>query len=294
MMKILITGAKGFVGRNIAEALKDKNEIIGCGRTLPECKSKYRFVLWDIGNEREPQAFHGEKIDVIVHAAASLDKNNLSEELIKTNVLGTYNIMQFAVKHSVKTMIYVSSLPIVGDTHQVPVGEDVAIDPRTLYHATKAAGECILNQCRHYGIRVVSLRVPSPIGPDMPKKTIVPIFIQRALNNEDIRIQGKGTRKQNYLDVRDLANAIKLIISNDSVDGIYNIGSKNIISNIELAATIVDNLRSKSQIILSGEDPSDKVDWTTDDSKLKRLIGEYQQHSMNQSISDIANEMMRL
>ena len=293
MKKILVTGAKGFLGRNIVKNLKDDNDVTGCGRTMPEDTDIYRYVHWNICDGYEPVKLLGEDFDVIIHAAASLDKNNLSEELIKTNIEGTFNVMRFAIEHSVKTVIYISGLPIIGDTHQVPITENIAINPGTLYHATKAAGESIINQCRHYGIRVVVLRVPSPIGPDMPNNTIVPILIQHALKGEDIQIWGKGTRKQNYLDIRDCANAIKLILENELVDGVYNIGAKNIVSNYELATTIIKLLKSNSRITLSGEDSSDLVDWTTDDSKLRKLIGEYQQFSISQSISDIANEMKK-
>jgi nucleoside-diphosphate-sugar epimerase len=180
----------------------------------------------------------------------------------------------------------------VGNDHIVHIKESSRLEHPSLYHATKAAGEMIMNQANQFGIRVVSLRLPSPVGPKMPQNTILPVFINKALKNENITIYGKGTRKQNYIDVRDIAEAVKRIISAPNVNGIFNIGAKNIISNLDLAKLCVELLDSKSKIIFAeNEDPNDNIDWTTDDSKLRNVIGEYQSTSIEKTIIDIANEL---
>lgn len=287
--RVLVTGAKGFIGRNIVNKLKESVEIVGCGRSN-YISNEYRYIKWDIGTDDEPSEII-DHLDCIVHCAACLDKDNLSKKTVQTNCIGAFNILKYAIKHRIKKIIYMSSLPIVESAHSNSITEEALYNPLTLYHATKAAAEMILRQSMHYGIRFISLRIPSPIGPDMPRKTIVPIFIQRALNNEDLQILGKGSRKQNYLDVRDIAEAVKRIIDHHEIDGIFNIGSKNIISNYELAKLCIDSLDSKSKIILYGNDSNDMVDWSTDDTKLVNLIGNYQEYSIRESIIDIARNM---
>lgn len=294
MVKVLITGVKGFAGRTIARQLKAKHEVIGCDRFVPKDADGYRFIQWDIGCGEEPGELAGENIDYIIHAAASLENDNLSSRLISTNCLGTLNVLKAAVAHSVKSVIYVSSLPVVGNSHAVPITETAVILPSTLYHATKAAGEFIISQAEHYGVGAVSLRVPSLIGPGMPGNTIVPFFIQKALRSEEIQIMGKGTRKQNYLDVRDLACVIERILKKRDMNGIFNIGAKNVMSNAELAQLCCKTLESRSKIIFSGTDSNDSVSWITDDSKLKYEIGDYQKINMKDSVLDIANEMKLL
>ena len=204
--RILITGAKGFIGRSIINKLKGSFDIVGCGRSHYH-SNDYRYIIWNIGIDDEPSEII-DHVDCIVHCAACLDKDNLSKEVVQTNCIGAFNVLKYAIKYKIKKIIYMSGLPIVESAHSNLITEDSIYNPLSLYHATKASAEMILRQSMHYGIQFISLRVPSPIGPDMPRKTIVPIFIQRALNNEDIQIMGMGSRKQNYLDVRDVAEAV--------------------------------------------------------------------------------------
>ena len=288
METVYITGSNGFIGSWLAKYLNKYYKVIGFGRQKCSRIDEIEYYKWDISNPWNTCEMPEKNPDVIIHAAAMIDKDNLSKQSVITNCLGTYNVLEMAVKTKAKSIIYISSLPIVGEEHNNPIDEELPLKPNSLYHATKAAGELIISQAQSYGIKVVSLRVPSPIGPDMPVKTILPIFIKNALDNLPIRIMGKGTRKQNYLDVRDLAKAIKLIIDKDVNSGVYNIGAKNIISNIDLAKMCRDVLNSECDIALNGDDRLDNLDWTTDDSKLINAIGEYQEHSMKESIIDIA------
>lgn len=292
MKKILVTGSNGFIGRSIVETLNRYYSIVGVGRQAESISICEEYIKWDLGREGIPDTISSKNFDYIIHAAACKDKNDLSEELIYTNCVGSFNVVKAAKLCGAKGLIYISSLPIIGSTHGVPIDEKAYILPETMYHATKAAGELITSQARNAGIRVTSLRVPSPIGPGMPLHTIVPVFIQRAKSGVDIIIQGKGTRKQNYIDVRDLGEAIKKILGQDGVDGVFSVGSKNILSNIELAQLCIDALKSASKFRFSGkEDSSDEIDWTTDDSALRLIIGDYQNHSMVNSVIDIARHI---
>ncbi len=292
MSRILVTGANGFVGRNIVNALSGGHFVIGSGRQTQSQSNCEEYVKWDLHKDDIPNNIAERGIDCIVHAAASLTNNDLSEELVYTNCVGTYRVVKLAKECDAKCIIYISSLPIIGNCHTLPITENAALAPQTMYHATKAAGELIANQATDFGIKVASLRVPSPIGLEMPKNTIVPTFIRRALSGEDIILQGRGTRRQNYIDVRDIGEAVRRLIEREGIDGVFNIGSKNIISNKELAYLCVDCLNSKANITFSGNsDALDDIDWTTDDSKLKGKIGDYQTHSMKDSIIDIAGNM---
>ena len=293
MKRIFITGANGFIGRNVVQRLYEAGyTVLGSGRQDFPNDKNIDYIRWDFSREAIPDTLRNFDCDCIVHVAASLDKNNLSEDLIRTNCFGTFNILQGAVGCDIKKIIYISSLPIIGNNHKIPIRENTEIDPPTMYHATKAAGELILKQAEHFGIEAISLRVPSPIGSGMLRNTIVPVFINRVLHDEDIVLQGKGTRKQNYLDVRDLSDAVSKIIETEDMNGIYNIGAKNIISNLDLAEKCIALANSKSKIVYSGtKDPSDDVDWTTDDSKLREQIGDYQHYDIEESLLDIMNEM---
>lgn len=292
MNKVLVTGSNGFVGSTIAARLKKSFVVYGSGRQMSSAGECNHYFRWDLGCEPEPKELQDAQIDYVVHAAASLEMDDQSDSLLYTNCIGTHQIFKMAVNHRIKGIVFISSLPIIGNIHPIPITEEARICPLTMYHATKAAGEMIISQAARYGIRAISLRIPSPIGPGMRRNTIVPVFIQKALSGESIVIQGKGTRKQNYLDVRDLAEVVLRVIKTDDADGVFNVGG-DVISNLELARKCVSLLKSGSRIEFSGKtDENDGIDWTTDNTKLLRRIGDYRSHTIDMSILDIAHEMM--
>lgn len=291
MSNILVTGSNGFLAKHVIKGLSEEHRIYGCGIEDEPYNKSDNYIKWDLSRDEEPDKLQSIELDYVIHVAASLE-TKLSDHLFNVNCFGTFNILKLAVRHKVKSVIYFSSLPVVGNRHSVPIVETAEFDPPTLYLATKAAGELIISQVRYYGINAVLLRIPSPIGPGMRTNTIVPVFIHKAMNGEQILLQGKGTRKQNYLDVRDITEAVRRILLNPEVDGVFNLGSRNVISNCELAKKCIEVLRSNSTIAFSDlEDPNDLIDWTTNDFKLRKQIGDYQRYSMEDSIINIADSM---
>lgn len=292
-MNVLVTGSNGYIGRWIANHLKREHTVIGCGRNDTSLCDVERYVRWDISDFEIPEMTIKLPLDAIVHVAASVTYDDFSESLVMSNCVGTFNITRLAVEKKCKKLIYFSGLPVVGKPKQWPITEQHSINPSTMYHATKAAGENIAMQAIKYGVHTTCLRIPSPVAPDMPVKTILPIFIDRALNNQNIILKGKGTRKQNYLDVRDLCECVELILdSSKNTNGIYNVGGFKAVSNKELAELCIKNTDSKSMIAFEGVDENDDFDWTTSDVALRNLIGEYQHIDINQTINDVVKTMI--
>lgn len=288
-MKILITGSNGFVGKSIAKELIVGNYIIGCGTKEKSVIEVDDYIQWDISDEEIPKRLSDIKIDIIIHAAASLAKDDGDKRLVKVNCMGTHQIYTLARKISVKKVIYLSSIPIIGVPGKVPIKENSEVNPITMYHATKAAGEYILNQLIKDGIHVINLRITSPIGPGMPIKTIVPIFLEKALNGRNIILSGKGKRQQNYIDVRDIGYAVRKLIDNSISDGVYNIASKDTISNYELAKMCIRITGSASEISFSNsKDLYDDWVWDVDTSKLTKAIGNFNKYGIRESLTDIA------
>lgn len=291
-MNILVTGSNGFIGRNIVKELMKNDCVIGCGRKENSLIDINGYVRWDMASETCPDELHDRKFDIIVHAAASLDKDDKKEELIATNCLGTHRVYALAARKHVKKVIYLSSLPVVGVPFPTPITEESAIKPITMYHAAKAAGELILAQLEKEGIDVFNLRIPSPIGPGMPSGTIVPVFLEQAIRGKKLTLLGRGTRRQNYIDVRDIAFAVRRIIRDEVPGGTYNLASDETISNYEIANMCLNVADSKSRICFSAEaDPCDNWAWDADISKLKAAIGNFTNHAVRDSLRDIANDI---
>lgn len=293
-MKILITGINGFVGSSLATILGKENYIIGTGTKESSIVEVDDYFRWNMGEESIPLEKIPDDIDVIVHAAANLDKDNMNEQLITTNCLGTHRIYQLAKQKKAEKVFYLSSIPIIGIPQVHPITENHPLTPQTMYHVTKLSGELILNQLIYEGIEVIHMRLPSPIGAGMPVKTILPIFIKKAINGETIELVGKGSRRQNYLDVRDLGMLIARCLTMEEISGTYNIASAETISNLELAKLCVELTESDSNIeFLDMVDNADGQVWDVDSSKAVEQLGFRQQYTIQQSVKDIITEMRK-
>lgn len=293
-MKILITGSKGFIGKSLVSILANGNDVISTGRGSLLSEDSKDYFSWDLAEESVPWEQIPDDLDAIIHVAASLSKDNMDEELIKANCLGSHRIYQLAKTRNIKKVFYISGIPLIGIPKFHPITEEHPLRPRTMYHVTKLAGEMILDQLLFDGIEVVHLRLPSPIGPGMPVKTILPIFIKNALNGEKIKIIGKGGRRQNYLDVRDLAKLLSGCLDKKGIAGVYNIAAPETVSNLELAELCIKLTGSMSAIdFLDKEDEAESQIWDVDISKAVEKLEFHPQYTIQQSIADIANEMRR-
>lgn len=291
-MKVLLTGINGFIGRNIASAIAKEHYVIGTDIGDKSCVDANEYFSWNIGNENIPNDKIPNDLDAIIHVAACLDQNGLNEQLITANCMGTHRIYQLAKMRNVKKVIYISGITVIGEPKDLPITENHVLAPNTMYHVTKLSGEFILNQLRVDGVKVINLRLPAPIGVGMNMKTILPAFISNALSDKTIQLMGSGSRRQNYVDVRDIAGVIKACLENMSVNGTYNWGAETTISNYELAQLCIELCNSKSQIVFSGkEDITDGYVWDIDSTKLKTILGYKNMYSIEHTIRDIMKDL---
>jgi UDP-glucose 4-epimerase len=287
MKRILITGVNGFVGRSLAEYLKDMYDIVGLGRAKKTISCASEYISMDIADEKMNHLDIG-LVDVIIHAAACMSMADYDDELMRTNVLGTYNIIKLACRSGCKKLIYISSVGVIGLPTEFPITEEWIPRPNTLYHTTKLMGEYLVAGLKSDQCEVVILRIPSPVGPRMPEKTILPIFIGKAMNNQKLSVYGQGTRKQNYVDVRDISKAVEQCMKLDGIAGCYNIAGESAISNRDLAILCLEVTESSGKIVFSGtEDPLEGQEWNIDISKAQNVLGYRPQISLRQSIEDI-------
>lgn len=286
-MNILITGINGLVGKGIASVLSHNHKIIGISKSH---SNKTGLVIdyysIDISKDIETEKIYKLDFDLIIHCAASLDKDPFSIELITTNCNGIRNIAKL-VKEKKCKIIYISSIPIIGDPIQIPITELHPVNPKNNYHLTKFFGEVYLNNTIDKK-NLVIIRLPSPIGRDLPQNRILSVFVKRALQNEDITLLGEGKRIQNYINVIDIGDAINKIINND-IFGVYNIAHVKSFSNRELAERCISVLSSKTRIKYNGEDPEENVKWIISIEKAINDFNFYPNISMEQSIVEIAN-----
>ena len=286
---ILVTGASGFIGKNTVKFLANFSQeikLIGTSRHTG-IQEKYckEYIEAELGDNNFVTRFDKiDKIDIIIHTAACISYDNFDKTLINSNCKGILQICELAKKHNCKKIIYISSIPIIGKHKIIPITEEHPISPMSTYHATKFFGENILNFALNSKIVTIILRIPSPIGVDMPENKIFSIFAKKALNNEDIYIDGNGLRIQNYIDVDDISNAILLTLKY-SKSNTFNIASLKSYSNIELAKKCIEIFNSKSKIIYTGKnDPQEDYNWTISTKKACSELGYKQIYTLEDTL----------
>lgn len=263
-MTIVLTGSTGLIGKKILTKLKEKNNIITIGRH--DCD----YIL-DIANEDNMKELESKikECDVIVHCAAKISFDNEDATLIETNIQGVLNICKFAKNMKVKQVIYLSSVPIVGNHYQTTIFGNEKDYPKSLYHISKLAGEMI---CDLYGkfFSTCILRIAAPIDPVMSENRMFSIFMKKAISGETIKINGKGTRIQTYTSTHDIANIVELCI-NSGLKGKYLMPGE-IFSNIDLAKVCKSICCSDCKIVVDEHElPEDNEKWIVSD-ELHRIF----------------------
>ena len=129
------------------------------------------------------------------------------------------------------------------------------------------------------------MRIPSPVGRNMPLRSIFPIFLDKIKNNETVTLTGVSSRKQNYLDIRDLSIFIYKASLVDGVSGLFNVAAERPYSNLELAETIISRIGSKSKIVNNMvECNSGLQSWDISTKKAKESFGYLAEHSLDETI----------
>ena len=293
MKKVLVTGSNGFIGSHVVKWLRDKDYyVIGLGRNKESKTLVDEYVCCDLAslNATEILSKISEKgLDAVVHLAADMRHEPDTVQVVVANCSGTQKLLEMCESSNVSTFVQLSSLPVIGKPIQHPITEEHPLDPPTVYHVTKRTQELLANYAyKKFGVRTVSFRISAPVGIGMNMKTIFPVFVNKALNNENLVLSGEGTRKQTYIHVDDISQAIeKALIS--KAQGVYNLGSHNLLSNYELAKICVETLNSGSDIMFSGKpDPMDDYIWNVSLEKIQNDIGYIPKVSIESAIQELA------
>jgi len=290
-MAVLVTGGSGFIGRNVIKHFIQRHwDVINVSRTHVEIQGLKDQVAADLAKENFVEKIQRNvpPCEYIIHCAASIDYNFYNPQVSAVNCLGFHKILQLARLWDVKSVIYLSSIGVIGTPFIHPITELHPPNPKTAYHTSKLYGEYLGLIANTKGLPCAILRLSSPIGPGMPKDKIVSTFVSRACENKPLEIFGKGTRKQNYVDVRDISSAIEQCLTK-SAHGIYNIGGSECISNLDLAKECIITLNSTSTIEYTNTiDVEEGVVWDISIEKANRDFAYRPKYTLKKSISDIS------
>lgn len=269
MKNILITGGAGFIGSHVIRLFVQtfKNDKIynldaltyaGNLENLKdiENESNYQFIQMDIQDLDGLRIFFKENdISHVVHLAAeSHVDRSITDPLsfLKTNVLGTANLLQAAKEHwngdyKNKLFYHISTDEVYGSLGDTGFFyEDTAYDPRSPYSASKASSDHFVRAFYHtYGLPIVISNCSNNYGPNHFPEKLIPLMINNIIHNKPLPVYGEGKNVRDWLFVVDHARAIETIFSNGKIGETYNIGGHNEWTNIDLVHLLCDVMDEK-------------------------------------------------
>ena len=296
-MRVLVTGSSGLIGRVIAVRLEQLgHDVIGLSRRkidalpggIPQIEADIGspFFLDSMRKDLPP-------CEIVIHAASERATASDAISVSTTNCLGTQQVIALARTWSSRAFLFLSGVAVIGVPRELPVTEEHPTRPLSAYLASKLFGEHLVEIAGREGLASASFRIAAPIGPAMPGDRIAPVFVERALAGKPIVLHGTGSRRQDYVHVRDVACAAEQWIVRPA-EGVFNVASGRSVSNLELAERCIGLLGSKSRIEFSGRpDPDDAVTWEVSIAKAESAFGYRPAVSLDDSIREIAEAMVK-
>ena len=282
-MRILITGAAGFLGSHLCERLlAEGHQVVGMDNFVtgsPENLShlagndNFQFIRHDVSDF----IFAPGKIDAVLHFASPASPNpqspygytNLPIQTMKAGALGTHNTLGVARAHRARYLL-ASTSEIYGDplVHPQPETYFGHVDPigiRSVYDEAKRFAEALtMAYHRYHGIDTRIVRIFNTYGPRMrlDDGRVVPNFIQQALRREPLTVYGDGAQTRSFCFVEDLVEGLYRLLLSDEHNPV-NIGNPAETSILEFAETINRIVGNKSGIIFKpdlrlGDDPQQR------------------------------------
>jgi len=240
MHSVLVTGAAGFIGSHLTEELVSRGYRVrafvrynargdwGWLKTVP-CLSEIEVCQGDIRDyDSVKSAVKG--VEVIFHLAALIGipySYHTPLAYVKTNVEGTYNILQAAREAGVSRVVHTSTSEVYGTARYVPIDEQHPLQAQSPYAATKiAADQLALSFCCSFGLPVVVVRPFNTFGPRQSARAVIPTVIIQALSGNAVIRLGNLAPTRDFNFVKDtVAGMIAVGLSEQTVGEVINIGS---------------------------------------------------------------------
>ena len=308
MKKVLVTGADGFIGSHLTEALyKEGYEV----RALSlynsfnnwgwledvSCKEQLEIISGDI---RDP--FYCEEIlsdiDIVFHLAALIAipySYQSPQSYIDTNIQGTLNICEASLKNKVSRVIHTSTSEVYGTANYVPIDELHPLQAQSPYSATKIGADAIaMSFFNTFDLPLSIVRPFNTYGPRQSARAVIPsIIIQIANGSKEIKL-GDTTPTRDFNYVEDTCRGFIQIANSDQAIGeVINVGSNSEISILDTVNLIKELMNSDVKFIVDEErirpDKSEVYRLWCDNSKINKLTGFKPEVSIEEGLTRTIN-----
>ncbi|HCM43313.1 MAG TPA: dTDP-glucose 4,6-dehydratase [Candidatus Omnitrophica bacterium] len=286
-MKVAVTGGCGFIGSNLIRHLiretdysiicVDRLSYSGNPANIDEFRgnARFEFVQADICDVSAMDKVMS-RVDGVINLAAEthVDRSiDDADDFLRTNILGAETLMRLAKKYSVKRFLHMSTDEVYGSIAQGKFTEASPIEPNSPYSASKASADLLIRAYREtYGYSAMITRCTNNYGPYQYPEKVIPLFVTNLLTGKKVPLYGTGVNRRDWIHVEDAVRALYLVFEKGNLGEVYNIGSDNELSNLELTHAILKNMGfDESRIEYVADRPGHDLRYALDFSKVKAL-----------------------
>ncbi len=295
-MKCLVTGGCGFIGSHLVERLLiEGHDVIvldnmstGRKENLDHCCDYPSLKVVEIDINANIDVYF-EGIDYVFHLAALADivpSIQMPEQYFRSNVDGTFNVLEAAKKSNVKKVLYAASSSCYGIPSHYPTKETEKTSPQYPYALTKYLGEqLVMHWGQVYGLPVISLRLFNVYGTRSRTSgtygAVFGVFLAQKLNNKPFTVVGDGAQTRDFTYVTDVADAFYTAAISDIKNEVFNVGSGNSYSINELVQLLV------GEVAYLPKRPGEPECTFADTSKIKKILNWQAKVSLEEGVSKV-------
>ena len=277
MVKIVVIGAKGFIGSNLVAYLKQSGYDVWGADVVVDYVDTERYFLVDASNADYQFIFEQQQFDLCVNCSGAASVPESLKRPYRDFSLNSVNVYKLLeairlYQHGCR-FINISSAAVYGNPDRLPVNEGDRVSPVSPYGVHKAISEQVCSLFhRYFDIPTISMRVFSAYGDGLKKQLFWDLF-QKWKKGPEVRLFGTGMESRDFIYIGDLVRAIDLVFQSAEFDGTaINLANGEEIYIKDAVSDFYRNFEKPPRVIFGGENrPGDPVNWVADITKLKEL-----------------------
>ena len=292
-MKVLVTGAAGFIGMHSARRLLERgDEVLGIDNLSPYydvrlkrdrlaqlVHPRFRFVELDIANAAALlEAFENHGPDAVLHLAAQAGVRHSLENpasYVQANLVGFANLLEACRRRPPRNLVFASSSSVYGTNAKLPWSESDPVDhPASLYAATKKSNELMAHVYSHlFGLPATGLRYFTVYGP-WGRPDMSPVLFARAIMEEQpLQVFNHGDMQRDFTYVDDIVEGTLRVLDTPARYAVYNIGNHTPVGLLDYIAELERALGRKARLEMRPMQPGDVKSTYADTRALERAVG---------------------
>lgn len=290
-MRVLVTGGAGFIGSNFVRRIVDGSlsgidhvtvlDKLTYAGTLTNLemlsKESFEFIQGDIRDSYLVDSLTSRHDAIVNFAAESHVDRSITgaKDFVETNVLGTQNLLDSALRKEIKVFVQISTDEVYGTINEGSWHEDYPLLPNSPYSASKASADLLVRSYhRTFGMDTRITRCSNNYGPNQFPEKVIPLFVTNLIDNKKVPLYGNGLNIRDWLHVDDHCRGIHAVLMKGKSGQIYNIGGGQELTNKDLTTVILEKMgRDESSIEFVQDRLGHDLRYSVSIEKISRELG---------------------